>query len=192
MHGAFLLVWLAECHATASALRTVRLASSIYCNSDHSLLAGGTAWCCPPTDTPHGLLLTMPDDSSAAADATETRRGRPSRRHHGTKPADRSALLQRAGCATGTGRGFNDPLNLSAALGAMARSLANDPSPLIDAQMRWWDGYLRLWQQSAERLRGEETPPEPVAIARRPTTGVFAIRPGPRAGSSIISSSHIC
>ena len=57
----------------------------------------------------------------------------------------------------------NDPLNLSDAFLAMARSLAADPSPLIDAQMRWWDGYLRLWQQSAQRLRGEETPPEPVA-----------------------------
>ena len=58
----------------------------------------------------------------------------------------------------------NDPLNLSDAFLAMARSLAADPSPLIDAQMRWWEGYLRLWQQSAQRLRGEETPPEPVVI----------------------------
>ena len=62
--------------------------------------------------------------------------------------------------ATGPGAA-SDPLNLSAALGAMARSLADDPSPLIDAQMKWWDGYLRLWQQGAQRLRGEE--PEPVA-----------------------------
>ena len=44
----------------------------------------------------------------------------------------------------------------------MARSLAADPSPLIDAQMRWWDGYLRLWQQGARRLGGE-APGEPVA-----------------------------
>ena len=63
--------------------------------------------------------------------------------------------------ATGAGAA-SDPLNLSAALGAMARSLADDPSPLIDAQMKWWDGYLKLWQQGAERLRGEE-PTEPVA-----------------------------
>ena len=56
----------------------------------------------------------------------------------------------------------SDPLNLSAALGAMARSLADDPTPLIDAQMKWWDGYLRLWQQGAQRLQGEE-PAEPVA-----------------------------
>ena len=59
----------------------------------------------------------------------------------------------------------SDPLNLSAALGAMARSLADDPSPLIDAQMKWWDGYLRLWQQGAQRLQGEE-PAEPVAAPK--------------------------
>ena len=63
--------------------------------------------------------------------------------------------------ATGAGAA-SDPLNLSAALGAMARSLTDDPTPLIDAQMTWWDGYLRLWQQGAQRLRGEE-PAEPVA-----------------------------
>ena len=55
-----------------------------------------------------------------------------------------------------------DPLNLAGAFGAMARSLADDPSPLVDAQMKWWDGYLRLWQQSARRLQGED-PAEPVA-----------------------------
>ena len=57
----------------------------------------------------------------------------------------------------GAGAGSNaDPLNLAGAFGAMARNLAADPSPLIRAQMKWWDGYLRLWQQSAGRLRGEE------------------------------------
>ena len=55
-----------------------------------------------------------------------------------------------------------DPLNLGAAFLAMARSLAADPSPLIDAQMRWWDGHLRLWQQGARRFDGEAQP-EPVA-----------------------------
>ncbi len=63
----------------------------------------------------------------------------------------------------GAGAGSNaDPLNLAGAFGAMARSLADDPSPLVDAQMKWWDGYLRLWQQSAQRLQGGD-PAEPVA-----------------------------
>ena len=100
----------------------------------------------------------MPDDSPAA-DATE----HDAADHLAaiTEQSQRIAARFFSGQgATGTGVD-SDPLNLNAALGAMARSLANDPSPLIDAQMRWWDGYLRLWQQSAERLRGEE--PEPVA-----------------------------
>ena len=101
----------------------------------------------------------MPDDSPAA-DATE----------HDT--ADHIAAIaeqsQRIAARLLSGQGTtgagtaSDPLNLSAALGAMARSLADDPSPLIDAQMKWWDGYLRLWQHGAQRLQGEE-PAEPVA-----------------------------
>ena len=89
----------------------------------------------------------MPDDSPAA-DAAE----------HDT--ADHLAAIaeqsQRIAArflsgqgATGAGASA-DPLNLSAALGAMARSLAADPSPLIDAQMKCWDGYLKLWQQGAQ------------------------------------------
>ena len=102
----------------------------------------------------------MPDDSPAA-DATE----HDAADHLAaiTEQSQRIAARFLSGQgATGAGAA-SDPLNLSAALGAMARSLADDPSPLIDAQMRWWDGYLRLWQQGAERLRGEE-PAEPVAV----------------------------
>ena len=100
----------------------------------------------------------MPDDSPAA-DATE--HDLAGQLAAITEQSQRIAarLLSGQGAA-GAGAG-SDPLNLSAALGAMARSLADDPSPLIDAQMRWWDGYLKLWQQGAQRLRGEE--PEPVA-----------------------------
>ena len=56
-----------------------------------------------------------------------------------------------------------DPLNLSGAFLAMTRSIAADPSPLIDAQMTWWDGYLKLWEQGAQHLRGE-SPHEPVVV----------------------------
>ena len=61
------------------------------------------------------------------------------------------------------GAGDSDPLNLSGAFLAMARSLAADPAPLIEAQMRWWEGYSRLWEQGARRLRGEAVADEPVA-----------------------------
>ena len=101
----------------------------------------------------------MPDDPTAA-DATEHDMA-----DHLTAIAQQSqriaARFLSGQGAAGAGTA-SDPLNLSAALGAMARSLAEDPSPLIDAQMKWWDGYLRLWQQGAQRLQGEE-PAEPVA-----------------------------
>ena len=91
-----------------------------------------------------------------------------------------------AGAGTAT-----DPLNLSAALGAMARSLAEDPSPLIDAQMTV---VGRLSQAVAAGRAAPAGRGAGRAGGRSPrqTTGAFAILPGPRAGSSITSSSRIC
>ena len=101
----------------------------------------------------------MPDDSPAAHAAE-------------SDTADQLAAIaaqsQRIAARLLSGQGLAvaganaDPLNLSAALGAMARSLAADPTPLIDAQMTWWDGYLRLWEQGTQRLRGEASG-DPVA-----------------------------
>ena len=101
----------------------------------------------------------MPDDSPAAhAAESDTADRLAAIAAQSQRIAAR--LLSGQGAA---GAGANaDPLNLSAALGAMARSLAADPTPLIDAQMTWWDGYLKLWEQGAQRLRGE-SPDEPVA-----------------------------
>ena len=56
-----------------------------------------------------------------------------------------------------------DPLNVGGALLAASRSLASDPSAAADAQMRLWGRYLALWQRSARRMAGDETPGEPVA-----------------------------
>ncbi len=101
----------------------------------------------------------MPDDPPAA-DATENNMADQLAAIAQQSQRIAARFLSGQG-ATGAGTA-SDPLNLSAALGAMARSLAEDPSPLIDAQMKWWDGYLRLWQQGAQRLQGEE-PVQPVA-----------------------------
>ncbi len=54
-----------------------------------------------------------------------------------------------------------DPLNLGTALLEMMRRLAADPTPLIDAQMKLWDGHRRLWHYSTRRMLGE-IPSEPV------------------------------
>ena len=55
-----------------------------------------------------------------------------------------------------------DPLSLGAAFLKMTQRLAADPTLLIDAQVKLWDGQRRLWQHSARRMLGE-TPSAPVA-----------------------------
>ena len=102
----------------------------------------------------------MPDDPSAAS-AAENDMADQLAAIAAQSQRIAARLLSRQGAAGAAGEG--DPLNLGDAFLAMARSLAADPSPLIEAQMRWWDGTLRLWEQGARRLRGEEPPPEPVA-----------------------------
>ena len=102
----------------------------------------------------------MPDDPPAA-DATENDMA--DQLAAIAQQSQRIAVRFLSGQGAASAGAAPDPLNLSTALGAMARSLAEDPSPLIDAQMKWWDGYLRLWQQGAQRLQGEE-PAEPVAV----------------------------
>ena len=159
-NGRWCVAWGLSCLAGSAlqppALSTVRLVSSIY---SIPIIRIGGRWPAGAPADPTWTWPTMPDDSPGA-DATE----------HDT--ADHLAVIaeqsQRIAARFLSGQGAagagasTDPLNLSAALGAMARSLAADPSPLIDAQMKWWDGYLRLWQQGAQRLQGEE-PAEPVA-----------------------------
>ncbi len=102
----------------------------------------------------------MPDDASAAGAAENDTAERLAAIAAQSQRIATRLLGQSA--APGGGES-NDPLNLGGAFLAMARSLAADPAPLIDAQMRWWEGYLRLWEQGARRLRGEEGAPEPVA-----------------------------
>ena len=99
-------------------------------------------------------------EDAPAADATENDFAE----HLGAIAAQSRRMAERflTGQVSAGAGASADPLNLSGAFMAMAKSLAADPSPLVDAQMKWWDGYLRLWQQSAGRLQGEE-PPEPVA-----------------------------
>ena len=102
----------------------------------------------------------MPDDASAASAAeNDTAERLAAIAAQSQRIAAR--LLSQSAAPGGTAN--NDPLNLGGAFLAMARSLAADPAPLVDAQMRWWEGYLRLWEQGARRLRDEEAVPKPVA-----------------------------
>jgi polyhydroxyalkanoate synthase len=54
-----------------------------------------------------------------------------------------------------------DPMAIGAAFFEMTARLMADPKKLIEAQAALWNDYLRLWEQTAQRLLGH--PAEPVA-----------------------------
>ncbi|MEO3429858.1 class I poly(R)-hydroxyalkanoic acid synthase [Pelagibius sp. CAU 1746] len=54
-----------------------------------------------------------------------------------------------------------DPLNIGAAFMEMTHRMMADPAKLVQAQMTLWQDYMRLWQNTAQRMMGQEA--EPVA-----------------------------
>ncbi|CAA6604005.1 Poly-beta-hydroxybutyrate polymerase [Rhodospirillaceae bacterium LM-1] len=58
--------------------------------------------------------------------------------------------------------GMADPLNIGRAFAEMMGQLAANPARLVEAQMNLWNDYMRLWQNTARRMLGEES--EPIAV----------------------------
>ena len=52
-----------------------------------------------------------------------------------------------------------DPFNVAGAFTEMYSRLAADPASLVGRQMALWKDYMQLWQNTAQRLFGEETQP---------------------------------
>ncbi|MBF0356582.1 MAG: class I poly(R)-hydroxyalkanoic acid synthase [Alphaproteobacteria bacterium] len=57
------------------------------------------------------------------------------------------------------GLGMGDPLNIGQAFVEMMGQLMTNPARLAEAQMNLWNDYMRLWQNTAQRMLGEETAP---------------------------------
>ncbi len=55
----------------------------------------------------------------------------------------------------------NDPLNLASTFMDLTTRMLADPQKLMQAQMKLWDDYMRLWQSTARKLAGQ--PSEPIA-----------------------------
>ncbi len=55
--------------------------------------------------------------------------------------------------------GMADPLNVGGAFLEMTARMMADPSKLIEAQMSLWQDYMRLWQNTARRMMGDEREP---------------------------------
>ena len=52
-----------------------------------------------------------------------------------------------------------DPFNVGGAFLEMTAKLMTDPARLVQAQMTLWNDYMSLWQQTAQRLLGQEAEP---------------------------------
>src|SRR3954452_4054938 len=52
-----------------------------------------------------------------------------------------------------------DPLNIGSAFIDMTTRLMANPARLMQAQLGFWQDYLTLWQNTARRMMGAETPP---------------------------------
>lgn len=52
-----------------------------------------------------------------------------------------------------------DPFNLGHAFIEMTTRLMADPAKLAQAQMQFWGDYMTLWQRSAMKFIGQDTPP---------------------------------
>ena len=59
----------------------------------------------------------------------------------------------------GDGIGMSNPTAIGAAFFEMAARMMSDPARLVEAQASLWNDYLRLWQQTAQRLAGGAAEP---------------------------------
>ncbi len=62
-----------------------------------------------------------------------------------------------------------DPQSIAQAFIAASAALMSDPAKLMEAQIRFWQDSMALWQNAAQRLAGRETEPlaEPARSDRR-------------------------
>ena len=66
-------------------------------------------------------------------------------------------------------KGSLDPLNIGSAFLEMTTRMMADPGRLVEAQMNLWHDYMRLWQNTAQRMMGQDAGPvaEPAHDDRR-------------------------
>ena len=75
---------------------------------------------------------------------------------------------QATGGVNGAAPSF-DPLNIGGAFMAMTARMMSDPALLVQAQMSFWQDYMKLWQSASQRILSGESDPviEPLADDRR-------------------------
>ncbi len=65
--------------------------------------------------------------------------------------------------------GIDDPLNIGSAFLEMTTKMMTQPHKMVEANMNLWQDYMKLWQNTASRMMGQETAPlvEPARDDRR-------------------------
>ena len=65
--------------------------------------------------------------------------------------------------------GIDDPLNIGTAFFEMTSKMMSQPHKMVEANMNLWQDYMKLWQNTASRMMGQETIPvvEPERDDRR-------------------------
>ena len=66
---------------------------------------------------------------------------------------------QSTGQCAGAGVGHADPMNVGEAFLEMIRSMLSDPAKLTEAQVKFWQNYGELWQNSAQHFLGQSSDP---------------------------------
>jgi len=55
--------------------------------------------------------------------------------------------------------GLDDPVNIGNAFMEMTTRMMSQPHKMVEANMNLWQDYMRLWQNTANRMMGQETEP---------------------------------
>jgi len=55
--------------------------------------------------------------------------------------------------------GIDDPMNIGNAFMEMTQKMMTQPHKMVEANMNLWQDYMKLWQNTASRMMGQETAP---------------------------------
>lgn len=68
-------------------------------------------------------------------------------------------FIARNGDASAPSMGMEDPMNVASAFMEMTTKMMTQPHKIVEANMNLWQDYMKLWQNTASRMMGQETDP---------------------------------
>ena len=68
-------------------------------------------------------------------------------------------FISRNSDTSGPSMGMEDPMNVASAFMEMTTKMMTQPHKIVEANMNLWQDYMKLWQNTASRMMGQETDP---------------------------------